>query len=310
MWQAAERLRWRRYLYPALGLAITLFVLCYAFDPYGLRVVAAALILGAFYLAGAAALALGWKKGSMLRRFLVVSVGVLALLVAARGILVLSMPEGWGWLSSALLQSLSNAAYYLLMLLSGFGYLLLTREQLQSELARLEVVDALTGVANRRSFFQTLAPWMALARRPGVPTALVLFDLDQFKRINDNYGHPAGDTVLRGIVDICNSQLRDSDKLGRMVGVEFALVLPRTNLAEALLVAERMRRAIAAAPVKSGRALIALTASFGVTTILAEDTTVTLFARADAALRAAKQAGRNSVVEAAALPAVVTDPVT
>lgn len=309
LWQAAERLRWRRYLFPTLGLAIAVFVLCYAIDEMGLRVVAGALILGGFYLAGAAALALGWKKGSMLRRFLVVSIGVLALLVAARGILVLSMPAGWGWLSNALLQSLSSAAYYLLMLLSGFGYLLLTREQLQAELTRLEVVDALTGVPNRRSFFLALGPWMALARRPGVPTALVLFDLDQFKRINDGYGHPAGDTVLRGIVDICKSQLRDSDQLGRMVGVEFALVLPRTNLAEALVVAERMRRAIAAAPVKSGRALIALTASFGVTTILPEDTTVTLFARADTALRAAKQAGRNTVVEAAALATLATDTV-
>ncbi len=299
LWQAAERLRWRRYLYPLLALSIAAFIFCYVVDELGLRVVAGALILGFFYLAGAAALAMGWKNGSMLRRFLVLSIGVLALLVAARGILVLTMPGGWGWLSNALLQSLSSAAYYLLMLLGGFGYLLLTREQLQTELERLEVVDVLTNVPNRRGFFMALTPWMALARRPGVATALVLFELDQFKRINDGYGHPAGDVVLRSVIDVCKRQLRDSDQLGRMVGVEFAVLLPRTSLAEAALVAERIRAAIAATPVKSERALITLTASFGVTTLRAEDNTVSLFKRADDALQAAKQAGRNAVIEAA-----------
>ena len=193
----------------------------------------------------------------MLRRFLAIATGLLALLVAARGVMVLTMPGGWGWISNSFLQLWSSAAFYLLMLLNGFGYLLLAREQVQQELERLAVVDALTDVPNRRGFFIALAPWLALARRPGVPTALVLFDLDQFKRVNDSYGHPAGDTVLRAVVDVCKQQLRDSDQLGRMVGVEFAILLPRTGLAEAVLVAERMRAAIAASPVKSERAMIA-----------------------------------------------------
>jgi diguanylate cyclase (GGDEF)-like protein len=148
---------------------------------------------------------------------------------------------------------------------------------------------------------------MALARRPGVPTALVLIDLDQFKRVNDSYGHPAGDAVLREVVDVCKRQLRDSDQLARLVGVEFALLLPRTGSAEALLVAERMRAAIAGGAIKTERAMITLTASFGVTTIRADDNTVSLFKRADEALQQAKQQGRNVVVEApqpeAAMPA-------
>jgi diguanylate cyclase (GGDEF)-like protein len=190
------------------------------------------------------------------------------------------------------------------MLLNGFGYLLLSREQLQRELARLALVDAATEVPNRRGFFNALAPWMALARRPGVPTALVKFDFDQFKRVNDSYGHPAGDTVLRTLVEVCKKQLRDSDQLGRLVGVEFALLLPRTPLAEAVMVAERIRAAIAAHPVKTERAVINMSASFGVTTIRAEDSTVSLFKRADEALQTAKLAGRNKVVEASA-PAVL-----
>jgi diguanylate cyclase (GGDEF)-like protein len=141
---------------------------------------------------------------------------------------------------------------------------------------------------------------MALARRPGLATALVLLDLDQFKRVNDSYGHPAGDVVLRHVAEVCRRQLRDSDQLGRLVGGEFAILLPRTGLEEAALVAERMRAAIEASPVKTERALVTLTASFGITTIRADDSTVTLFQRADIAVQAAKQGGRNRVEQATA----------
>jgi diguanylate cyclase (GGDEF)-like protein len=189
----------------------------------------------------------------------------------------------------------------------GFGWLLLGREREQAELARLEIVDPLTDVPNRRGFFQALAPWMALARRPGQPTALVVFDLDQFKRINDSYGHPAGDVVLAHLIDTCKRQLRDSDLLGRLVGVEFAILLPRTNLDDATMVAERMRAAIEAQRVKTERAMISLTASFGVTTIRPDDSTVTLLARADEALRVAKKAGRNRVEVAAPVLAPVEE---
>jgi diguanylate cyclase (GGDEF)-like protein len=298
LWEGAGFSRWRRVTYPLLGLAIAAFFVCYAIDQIGLRVVAAALILGLCYLSGSAALAAGWRGGTMLRRFLVIAGAVLALLVAARGLLVLLMPQGWGWLSNSMLQSFSSAAFYLLMLVGGFGYLLLAREQQQVELARLALVDPLTEVPNRRGFFDKLAPWMALARRPGVPTALVLIDLDQFKRVNDSYGHPAGDALLRQVIEVCKRQLRDSDQLGRLVGVEFALLLPRTGAAEALLVAERMRAAVAGSAIKTERAMISMTASFGVTVIRADDSTVSLFKRADEALQKAKRGGRNQVAEA------------
>jgi diguanylate cyclase (GGDEF)-like protein len=298
MWQAAERARWRRWTWPLLALSIAAFIICYAIDPFGLRVVAAALIVGGFYLSLAAALATGWRGGSMMRRFLALSIGLLALVVTARGALVLLMPGGWGWLSNTLLQTLSVHAFYLLMLLGGFGYLLLSREQLQNELSRLEVVDALTDCPNQRGFYQLLAPWLALARRPGQPTALVLIDLDNFKRVNDAYGHLAGDAALRGVVEVCKRQLRPSDQLGRLAGVEFALLLPRTSLSDAAMVAERIRAAIEATPVKLERALVKLTASMGVTTLRADDTNVSLFNRADEALRSAKAAGRNTVVQA------------
>ena len=299
LWERAGKRRWRRVFVPLLVLAIVAFLLCWWIDEVGLRAVAASLILGILYLTAAAALARGWAGASMLQRFLAVAIALLALVVGARGVLVLASPAGWGWMNNELLRQLHGGALYLLALLGGFGWLLLGRERLQDELARLEVVDPLTDVPNRRGFFQALAPWMALARRPGQPTALVVFDLDGFKRINDSYGHPAGDVVLAALVEACKRQLRDSDLLGRLVGVEFAILLPRTSLQDAAMVAERMRAAIAAQRVKTERAMISLTASFGVTTIRADDSTVTLLARADEALRAAKDAGRDRVALAA-----------
>jgi diguanylate cyclase (GGDEF)-like protein len=306
LWERAGGRRWRSATTPALVLAIAAFLLCYWIDELGLRALAASLILGAFYLSAAAALARGWREASMLRRFLALATGLLALVVGARGGLVLVASAGWGWMSNDMLRQLYSGALYLLMLLGGFGWLLLGREGLQDELARLDVVDPLADCTNRRGFFLALAPWMALARRPGPPTALVLFDLDQFKRVNDSYGHPAGDVVLRTLVDACKRQLRDSDQLARLVGVEFAILLPRTSLQDAAMVAERMRAAIAATPVKTERALISLSASFGVTTIRADDSSVTLLARADDALRAAKNGGRNRVA-LASMPAVAAE---
>lgn len=298
LWEAASRPRWRRAMVPLAVAAVLVFLVCYLIDDIGLRNLAALLLLGGFYLLAGAALAQDWRQAGMLQRVLAIVTALLALVVAARGLLVLVMPDGWRWLSHELLRQLSSAALYLLMLAGAFGCLLLARERLQAELARRETVDTVADVPNRRGFFAALAPWMALARRPGQPTALVVLDLDGFKRVNDGYGHPAGDVVLRHVAALCKRQLRDSDQLARLVGGEFALLLPRTGAAEAALVAERMRAAIEATPVKTERAMISMTASFGVTTIRADDSNAILLQRASEAMRAAKAAGRNRVMQA------------
>ena len=295
LWEMVGKTRWRRTMVPLAVVAVAVFLVCYLIDDIGLRNLAALLLLGGFYLGSSAALAQGWRAATMLQRALAIVTALLALVVAARGILVLVTPDGWRWLSHDLLRQLSSAALYLLMLVSGFGCLLLARERLQAELERLETVDTVTDAPNRRGFFNTLAPWMALARRPGLPTALVVLDLDGFKRVNDGYGHPAGDVVLRHVAGLCKRALRDSDQLARLVGGEFAVLLPRTGLEEAAIVAERMRGAIETTPVKTERAMISMTASFGVTTIRPDDSNVTLLQRADEAMRAAKAAGRNRI---------------
>ncbi|MEC5160433.1 diguanylate cyclase (GGDEF)-like protein [Janthinobacterium sp. CG_23.3] len=300
-WEAAGRGGWRRVVLPALVLAVAGFVLCYVLDmEQALRSAVGALIVAVFFLAGVAALALGWSGAGMLQRFLVVTLSALALVLGASGALPAALPDGWSWITPAGMQAAGLGAFYLMMLSNGFGYLLLSRERGERELARLEVLDTLTDVPNRRGFYNALAPWMALARRPGTPTAMIVLNLDHFKRVNDSYGHPVGDAVLKAIVDVCKKQLRDSDLMGRLGGAEFAIQLPRTTLADALVVAERVRAAVERMPVKTERAVITLTASLGVTTIRAEDSSVSLFQRADEALQEAKRAGRNRVVEAPA----------
>lgn len=296
LWEQAGRRVWRNYLLPALGAFTGLYAGAWLLQlPAGGRIAIAALAAGFFFLAGAAALGRGWRGGTPLRRYLVLLMLALSVAVLGRGLLSLLAPD---WANPLAVQAVGLCALYLMMLGNAFGYLLLAREREQGELARLEVVDALTDVPNRRGFYTALTPWIALARRPGMPTALLVLNLDQFKRVNDSYGHTAGDVVLKAMVDVCKKQLRDSDQMGRLGGAEFAILLPRTSLEDAAMVAERIRNAVAAQPVKAEKAIINMTASLGVTTIRAEDSTVSLFKRADEALQAAKQAGRNRVMEA------------
>jgi len=301
LWEQAGRRVWRRYLLPVLALAALAFVAAWLFDrtpPERLAI--SSLAIGLFVAAGAGALGRRWSSATLLCRYLVASTAVLAALVVARGLVTLWLPNGWSWISPELVQGLGLVALYLIMLGNGCGYLLLTRQRLQGELERLEVIDPVTETLNRRGFHQALAPWLALARRPGQPASLVLLDLDQFKRVNDHYGHPAGDLVLAAMAAACKRQLRDSDTIGHLGGGEFAIVLPRTGLDEAQLVAERVRQALAAQPVKAEKALINLTASLGATAIRADDTAVSLFQRADQAWREARAAGGDRVVASVA----------
>ena len=303
LWEGVGRPRWRNILYPALSVGVGTLLAFHVLDTSpAVRITIGSLFVGFFYLSGVLALARAWRKGSMLRRYLVVTMFALALVIVGRGLLTAAFPEGRSWISANAMQLFGFGGFYLMMLVNAFGYLLLSREKLQMDLARLETTDPLTDVPNRRGFYQALAPWMALARRPGQPTAMIILALDQFKRVNDSYGHAAGDAALKSMVETCKKQLRDSDLMGRLGGAEFAILLPRTSVQDALVVAERVRAAVEQRSVKAASALIKLTISLGVTTIRPDDSNVSLFKRADEALQAAKLRGHNQVAEAAPAP--------
>ena len=159
--------------------------------------------------------------------------------------------------------------------------------------------DGLTKVFNRKHVDDRLDAEIAFAVRHNTELALVLFDVDHFKKVNDTYGHPAGDAVLRATADILMRHRRTEDIVGRYGGEEFVLVLRGTDLAGATTLSDRLRRAVEGAPVTHDAFTISVTMSGGVATLKGcgeRRDKATLLALADQRLYRAKQAGRNRVV--------------
>jgi diguanylate cyclase (GGDEF)-like protein len=165
--------------------------------------------------------------------------------------------------------------------------------------------DGLTDLANRRHFEEALAGEISRAERFGGTLALVLADLDDFKQVNDRYGHQAGDDVLRAFADVLRDTVRDIDLAARYGGEEFAVLLPQTDLEGAERLAERLREAMAARRLTLHPGLsFSVTSSFGVASFPEAPTPAALFAASDEALYRAKSAGKNCVVCASADGAV------
>jgi diguanylate cyclase (GGDEF)-like protein len=162
---------------------------------------------------------------------------------------------------------------------------------------RLALVDALTGVPNRRALEAALAREVARAAREGSPLAVAALDVDHFKRVNDVHGHAAGDRVLAAVAERARGALRAGDVLARVGGEEFVALLPGATLEAAVEIAGRIRARIAGEPVAVGEARLSVTASLGCAALLPADADgAALLARADAKLYEAKRAGRDRVV--------------
>lgn len=169
-------------------------------------------------------------------------------------------------------------------------------KRLQRSLQRLAETDSLTGVCNRHHFSACAERLLAQAQNAGAPIALVIFDLDHFKNINDSHGHPAGDLVLRHATQLCRRHVRDGDLIGRLGGEEFALLLRNCDRHAAAQIAEDCRRHLADLRVRHEDTLLRVTASFGVACAGVSGYALKeLVAHADKALYAAKGAGRNCV---------------
>lgn len=162
-------------------------------------------------------------------------------------------------------------------------------------LAHLAQTDPLTGCANRRHFLALARERIDAARHNGRPFSLAILDLDEFKAVNDRHGHPGGDAVLEMTGVVVLDHLRPRDVAGRIGGEEFAVMMPDTSLAEARQLADQLREAIGGARVKVDGVSIGVTASIGVAELKTDEDFGRLYARADARLYAAKQAGRNRV---------------
>jgi diguanylate cyclase (GGDEF)-like protein len=194
----------------------------------------------------------------------------------------------------------------LLQYLAGQAVVSIENATLHEKVERQAVTDELTGLANLRAFHSILEGEIERARRFNTPLALVMLDLDNFKLVNDEYGHQQGDEVLALVADVLRDFSRDIDAPARYGGEELAVVLPQTDAEGAAQLAERIREAVdrLEVPRVDGEGTLRLQASFGVAAL--PESAVDregLIAAADAALYRAKRAGRNRVERAEPVPA-------
>jgi diguanylate cyclase (GGDEF)-like protein len=183
---------------------------------------------------------------------------------------------------------------------AAFIVMLLAKERTVRIYKTAAATDSLTGILNRRGFFEAADAMMARYRPGGEPVSVIAFDLDQFKSINDRFGHQVGDAVLTMFADVARTTMRTGDVIGRVGGEEFVAILQGSS-ADAGVAAERVRAAFAAATLSPDRPQIRATVSVGVACGAHFDTIETLVARADSALYRAKANGRNRVETAADL---------
>jgi diguanylate cyclase (GGDEF)-like protein len=176
-------------------------------------------------------------------------------------------------------------------------------------LAAVAHIDVLTGIANRRSTEEALTRMLSSTTRNATDLGLLMIDVDHFKAVNDRYGHPVGDEVLKGVATRIRSCLRLEDVVGRWGGEEFMVLVSTVGPGGAAIAAERIRSCIAATPFVSSDHEVVATISIGVA-VSGHDTRAELIARADAALYLAKETGRNQVVHAPALAPSRSDPVS
>ena len=288
--------RWCRVLVPATVLALLAFNVARLGDAsLSTLAVIMSLILGA--ASGAMALLLLHPRNghSVLRRIIGINNLVFCIAMVMRA---------WTGFSSGSLTVFTPAAVqtfmyltgYALMIVNGFGFLLLCKQKDDRSLEQLATIDGLTGVFNRRAFFDLSIAARMLASRQRHPISLMMLDLDSFKALNDRFGHAAGDQALVHFALAAQSVLREPDILARLGGEEFAITLPGTDLAGAIKAAERVRRAVRATTLQQSGPDYLLTVSIGVVLVDPDEDINAALARADRALYAAKNAGRDRVM--------------
>jgi diguanylate cyclase (GGDEF)-like protein/PAS domain S-box-containing protein len=206
---------------------------------------------------------------------------------------VLGMPSRYEVMAVPLYHTLGTLIGYLVTLRD-----ITEQKRTEDKLQRLAQTDYLTEVYNRRAFFELAAPELERSRRYHHSLAFILMDVDNFKKVNDTYGHLVGDRVLQNVARACQRSLREVDKLARYGGEEFIVMLPETDGPGACRSAERLRQVIEGAEISTHQGPVRITASLGVAVIPPDCKSLTidrLLGRADQALYQAKQAGRNQV---------------
>jgi diguanylate cyclase (GGDEF)-like protein len=284
---------WRRTLLPVAALTLAAVGCAVAADASQLQMIRVMAISIAVFSTGAAGILLRPKQNASLLQRLI---GVNDVLFAVAILAWAGMADGsMGAGHAKLILGLAYLASYLLMIVNGFGFLLLCKQKDDDRMRRLATIDGLTDTLNRHAFFEQAENTRRLTLRMNKPIALMMLDLDHFKRLNDNHGHACGDEALRLFAAAARPLLREHDLMGRLGGEEFALVLPGTELEGARQVAERLRGAVQDTALPAQVGAYRLTVSIGLVMLEADEMLTSALARADHALYAAKTGGRNRV---------------
>ena len=219
-----------------------------------------------------------------------------AVLLARAAMIWHSHLDNYGLYANIPLNPLTFLAACMLQAGVTFGFLLMLNYQLVTEIQKVASRDTLTGAFNRRRLEEEVTRLQSRCRRTGDNFAVMLIDIDQFKYINDNFGHPVGDEVLRNLAAIAQASIRTEDYFARYGGDEFCILLPSTSVEEALGLAERLRLAYAARMHAVAGHTLRSTVSIGIADSARHGLDFkAIIAAADAALYEAKQAGRNRV---------------
>jgi diguanylate cyclase (GGDEF)-like protein len=227
-------------------------------------------------------------------RFLLPLISAITIALIVLGYSLAPDPDFW--------DGLSNRTFSIIMVV--VTALSLARLAISERKLMLRALtDPLTGVFNRRTFVDLSNKEAVRARRSGSLTSVLMIDIDHFKRINDNYGHPVGDLVIKALADTATKCLRPTDILARYGGEEFIVTLPETDDDVARRVAERLRSALESQIVQGDNAEVRFTVSVGVVTFATGVSIASAMERADQALYRAKQNGRNRVEIAELSPA-------
>lgn len=282
---------------------VSSFYFTQVLDSVVMRIVCLALITGTVTgLSSYEFLTISKPAKRFVHRFAAVIFGGFSVVLYARGIATFIIPIDHIFVPSWI-QSLSFVSFNLFAVIWTFTYMVLNSQRLQEELEtaqveleRLATTDYLTGLSNNRAFFSCATDEIGRSRRHGVALSLAVFDVDHFKLVNDTFGHPGGDRMLRELARACRKKTRKGDMMARLGGEEFALLLTHTDIRAAGVAAEHFRTTIEQLIVEYGTESIFVTASFGVTELRDDDTLETFLARADSCLYRAKDLGRNCVV--------------
>lgn len=288
-----------RPVYLAAGIAIAaVLVFGVLWTEPRLRVVIAALALAWIFLLGTIApmsgpVAMRGPGHRITAAFF--ALGTVVLLIRAGDQIVGTAPLS-DFLSATPLQALIFSASAFGPVLGTFGFMLMVNDRFNAELARLAQTDSLTGALTRRTLQDHATAAIAFARRRGESVALALVDADHFKAINDSLGHEAGDRALEALVGALRSVLRAEDRIGRIGGEEFVVLMPDTDIGGAFAAGERLRRAVADTPIAIAGRSIELRVTVGIAALRDGEDFAQLLKRADAALYEGKRRGRDRVV--------------